>query len=757
MVQIYACSGVWKSFQDKEWRFVADKGNCGIVLTLESTTTVEKLKMMVCEDYSVDVGFVAVELSYLPSDLVSNLESPPVVIRNDRQLRNFVEYQREKATVTLCVTFKPILKEPPDSSDKEDELNLPKKAEECRYKGKRTVDATSKRFRGEHSGSEDGIVSEDIGKSGKSGKSGKRGNLEGYVKKHEQFDSKDRLRATMEICAMKYNFDYKVTKSDTKFWCIRCKDKVCKWSLRAECVEGSTVFKINKYVGKHTCAPSNKSTFSKTASAKTIGDLIMHKYVGVKDGPKPNDIMSIMRTEHGCEISYNQAWESREYAISSVRGLPEKSFHKVPKYLHMLQQANPGTHTNYQTDSRGRFLYLFLAFGQSVRGFYKTMRRVIVVDGTFLKSKYKGTMLVATAVDGNSNLYPIAFGVVDSENDLSWEWFFRQLKVVVGDEEGLAFVSDRHVSIAPSLAKVYPLASKGICIHHLLSNMQKVCHDKGMLALIEKASKAYRVVDFERRFNRVCNISPVIGNALREADVRKWARCLFPGFRYDIRTTNPAESINSALRTPREYPIIPLLDSIREMMTRWFYERRGKSSKHQLPLTDKIEKKIERRTEKAKTLVAFPVTNHIFQIKGDLFDCVVDLQRRTCTCAKFDLCRIPCRHAIKAAYTRNIQSYTLADGIYSTAAWRMAYAESINPISVPEDEWCVPKDVEDAKVFPPKTKRRSGRRKKRRFDSLEDKIRSSQGSQGSKRQKRRHKCSRCGNEGHNRATCDIPI
>jgi len=34
--------------------------------------------------------------------------------------------------------------------------------------------------------------------------------------------------------------------------------------------------------------------------------------------------------------------------------------------------------------------------------------------------------------------------VVDSENDRSWDWFFRQLKVVVPDERALAFVSDRN-------------------------------------------------------------------------------------------------------------------------------------------------------------------------------------------------------------------------------------------------------------------------------------------------------------------------
>lgn len=106
----------------------------------------------------------------------------------------------------------------------------------------------------------------------------------------------------------------------------------------------------------------------------------------------------------------------------------------------MLGDANPGTHLSYEIDSKGRFQYLFIAFGQSIRGFNRVMRRVIVVDGTFLKNKYKGVLLVATAVDGNSNLYPIAFGVIDSENEISWKWFMRQLNVVIADDHHLAFI-----------------------------------------------------------------------------------------------------------------------------------------------------------------------------------------------------------------------------------------------------------------------------------------------------------------------------
>ncbi|XP_010507504.1 PREDICTED: uncharacterized protein LOC104784138 [Camelina sativa] len=405
------------------------------------------------------------------------------------------------------------------------------------------------------------------------------------VKKGGYFSSKEALQATMEMYAMKYNCDYRITKSDKRWWCIRCIDSACNWRLRAECLQPSTYFKINKFEGNHTCAPSKKKSFCRTLSERTIGHLIKQSYEGVKEGPKPINIINIIHSRYVCELTYHQAWESREYAVNEVRGILEKSYAKIPKYLHMLQEANPGTFTNYEIDFDGRFKYLFISFGQSRRGFYKAMRKVIVVDGTFLKNKYKGVLLVATAVDGNSNLYPIAFGIADSENDCSWKWFFMQLKMVIADEEGLSFVLDRHTSIAKSIGNIYPLAKHGICIHHLISNVITYNKGRGVAGMVAKASKAYRVAEFEKEFARINNISPAIGSYLEEADVRKWARCHFPGYRYDINTNNAAESINAALRSPREYPIIPLLDSIREMMTHWFYESRELSAKQKDPLT----------------------------------------------------------------------------------------------------------------------------------------------------------------------------
>ena len=62
----------------------------------------------------------------------------------------------------------------------------------------------------------------------------------------------------------------------------------------------------------------------------------------------------------------------------------------------MLEKVNLGTVTRIEVDGENRFKYLFLAFGATIRGF-QYMRKVIGIDGTFLKGPYKGVLLVATA------------------------------------------------------------------------------------------------------------------------------------------------------------------------------------------------------------------------------------------------------------------------------------------------------------------------------------------------------------------------
>ena len=111
------------------------------------------------------------------------------------------------------------------------------------------------------------------------------------------------------------------------------------------------------------------------------------------------------------EIQYSKAWKVREYAQNPVYGHPLDSFQMLPFYFYMLEQQNSRTVIKLKVDNENRFEICFMAFGACIFGFRECVRPAIVIDGTHLKEKYKGILFIATTMDGNDQIFLIAFGV----------------------------------------------------------------------------------------------------------------------------------------------------------------------------------------------------------------------------------------------------------------------------------------------------------------------------------------------------------
>jgi len=73
-------------------------------------------------------------------------------------------------------------------------------------------------------------------------------------------------------------------------------------------------------------------------------------------------------------------------------------------------------------------------------------RRVIGIDGCFLKGPLKGELLSAIGRDANNQIYPIAWAVVEYENKDSWNWFLGHLQKDINIPAGAAgwvFITDQ--------------------------------------------------------------------------------------------------------------------------------------------------------------------------------------------------------------------------------------------------------------------------------------------------------------------------
>ncbi|KAH9778230.1 SWIM-type domain-containing protein [Citrus sinensis] len=554
----------------------------------------------------------------------------------------------------------------------------------------------------------------------------------------EVFESKEALQEKLKALAVKKRFQFKTPKSDKDLLVVVCMDDNCKWRLRASRLKSCNMFEIRKYYNVHTCSLDSQEKDNRQASSKLVGKNFRHKFDGASSTYKPADIMQDFQKEF--EISYHKAWRAREFAMEMVRGSPADSYHLLPSYMAMVEKKNPGSRTFIEKDSANNFKYCFMAIGSSLRGFTSCIRPVIAVDGTFMRGKYKGTLFIATSLDGNNQLYPVAFGVGDSENDASWEWFFMKLRESIGDVPNLVFIYDRHGSIKKAIDKVFPTVGYGICTHHLKRNVNAHFKEVDVGALFELAAKAYRPIKFTQYMNVIRSVSLNVHQYLTDAGYEKWARSHFEGRRYGIMTTNIAESMNSVLKEARTLPIHKLMDCIIDKLQEWFAKRRDLAMDACTLMTTWVEKQLKGKLDKSHTYPVIQINFHEFIVKDGDLDGHVDVLQKTCSCNEFQIDQFPCEHVVAVCkHMRNYSVYDLCAHYYSVNAWVTAYAESIYPVG-PQEEWDVSEEVRAYVLSPPMKKREVGRPRTTRIPSQGEDI-------------VHHKCSRCGLRGHNRLTC----
>ncbi|KAM3300985.1 hypothetical protein P3S67_015485 [Capsicum chacoense] len=146
--------------------------------------------------------------------------------------------------------------------------------------------------------------------------------------------------------------------------------------------------------------------------------MVKNKYLNPKSSFTPAEIMDEMRNIHRISMNYKKAYKAKEKAIELVIGSLRESYANLPAYLYMVNTINLGSYTRSHKTEDNHFLYAFIALNASIKGWEYWMP-AIVVDGTFLKSAYRGTMLCANVFDAVGKILLLAYSIVDSENDVS--------------------------------------------------------------------------------------------------------------------------------------------------------------------------------------------------------------------------------------------------------------------------------------------------------------------------------------------------
>ena len=217
---------------------------------------------------------------------------------------------------------------------------------------------------------------------------------------------------------MEHNKQYKVIKSDTNRLVVRCIHEACPWSIWATCSKKHRMWMISKCNGPHSCTSVQVATDGRMMDSKFIS-IALEKYVRENLTRSVKDLRSILHAKHGHDVTMYKVWEAKQKAVACIYVDFHESYAELPRFLAALSDANPDTVTTLKCDPRVlgtcKFNSTFWAFGPCIRGF-RHCRPVISIDATHLYDKYKGKLLIAMATNGNNEVYPLAFVVVESES-----------------------------------------------------------------------------------------------------------------------------------------------------------------------------------------------------------------------------------------------------------------------------------------------------------------------------------------------------
>jgi hypothetical protein len=96
------------------------------------------------------------------------------------------------------------------------------------------------------------------------------------------------------------------------------------------------------------------------------------------------------------------------------------------RYMSAILSTNPCNSAYVHRDG-AFFQIMYICFYVCKKGFKYDCRPIICLDTCHLKGKCKGQLLCVIGQDGNDDMFPITFAIVEAEIRKSWLWFIQIL------------------------------------------------------------------------------------------------------------------------------------------------------------------------------------------------------------------------------------------------------------------------------------------------------------------------------------------
>ncbi|CAN0908506.1 hypothetical protein LINGRAHAP2_LOCUS25324 [Linum grandiflorum] len=260
-----------------------------------------------------------------------------------------------------------------------------------------------------------------------------------------RFKDASQFRAAVVENSIAKGMDVKWVRSSLRKKEAVCRQK-CGCRLYASWYGRNRAIVIKSMGLPHSCT---RSLRMKQMTARWIAKTYLERFRGNQIVDSSALAAEIKKT-YSVEVTTRTCYRAKMYAKRLIEGTIMESYGKLRSYILELKRADPRGRFILEVDPTPNgdhvlFKRFFVGFSCLREGFLSACRPMFAMDGCFLKGEIKGMLLAAVGKDGNNQMFPICWVVVEGENKDYWNWFLEvvQEELHLGDGSGWSIISDQ--------------------------------------------------------------------------------------------------------------------------------------------------------------------------------------------------------------------------------------------------------------------------------------------------------------------------